>query len=98
MFTNPGFTLADQFIGIVELVRKSMWAEPRTRGLGALSVAIWARVKGFERRFLKLYAMWKAGTLPKVRVRSVETPPPRPSPARAGEGANGGDGAVACGL
>jgi hypothetical protein len=41
MFTNPGFTLADQLSGIVELFRKAMWADPRTRGLGALSVAIW---------------------------------------------------------
>jgi len=85
MFTDPGFTLADQLFWIVECFRKAMWAEPRTRGLGALSVAIWVRVKRFERRFSRLYAMWKAGTLP----------PPRPSPASAGEGANGADRAVA---
>src|SRR6516165_4293809 len=79
MFTNPGFTLADQLSGIVELFRKAMWADPRTRGLGALSVAIWQRVRGFERRFLRLYAMWKAGTLPPAR-------PPAASPAVKGPG------------
>ncbi len=94
MFTNPGFTLADQFSGIVELFRKTMWAEPRTRGLGALSVAIWQRVRGFERRFAKLYAMWKAGTLPVRRVSNREGTSPRPSPD-SGEGANGGDRAAA---
>jgi len=71
MFTNPGFTLADQLSGIVELFRKALWADPRTRGLGALSVAIWQRVRGFERRFSRLYAMWKAGTLPPARPAAV---------------------------
>ena len=89
MFSNPGFTLADQLFWIVECFRKSMWAEPRTRGLGALSVAIWNRVRGFERRFSELYAMWKAGTLPKARVRALAHPSPRPSPSR-GEGEGGG--------
>jgi hypothetical protein len=82
MFTNPGFTLADQFFGIVDCFRKTMWAEPRTRGLGALSVAIWARVQGFERRFSKLYAMWKAGKLPAPKVRRSD---PHPGPLRIAE-------------
>src|SRR4051812_3118371 len=93
MFNDPGFTLADQLFWIVDAFRKTMWADPRTRGLGALSVAIWARVRGFERRFSRLYAMWKEGRLPKARKDTS----PRPSP-QSGEGevgANGGNGAVA---
>jgi hypothetical protein len=38
--------------------------------IGSLSIAVWQRVKGFERRFAALYAQWKAGTLPKARARS----------------------------
>ena len=51
MFTNPGFTLADQFLGMVDCFRKAMWAEPRTRGLGVLAVAIWQRVRGLNGGF-----------------------------------------------
>jgi len=86
MFPNPAFTLADQLFWIVDCFRKAMWADPRTRGLGPLSVAIWERVRGFERRFSRLYAMWKAGRLPKARnAGATAPPPPRPSPLK-GEG------------
>src|SRR5215472_3148777 len=84
MVTNPSCTLADQLSGIVELFRKAMWAEPRTRGLGPLSVAIWQRVRGFERRFSALYSLWKAGKLPQVRARAVAHPSPQPPPSRGG--------------
>ena len=86
MFSNPAFTLADQLFWIVDCFRKSMWADPRTRGLGSLSVAIWVRVQGLERRFSALYAMWKAGTLPAHTVRRSDAPSPRPSPAQCGRG------------
>src|SRR5438270_13397702 len=98
MFPNPAFTLADQLFWIVDYFRKAMWADPRTRGLGALSVALWNRVKGLEQRFSKLYAMWKAGTLPKRRsYRAIAPPQPQPSPVDGeGElGANYADRAVA---
>jgi hypothetical protein len=90
MFTNPGFTLGDQLFWIVELFCKTITADPRTRELGPVSIALWTRVRRFQRRFCALYAMWKAGTLPKGRVRAVAEPH---SPASAGEGANGVDGA-----
>ena len=93
MFTNPGFTLADQLFWIVDCFCKTM-APEACRRLGSLSGVIWNRVKGFERRFSKLYAMWKAGTLPKARARPHDTPTPA-LPRSAGEGANGADGAVA---
>jgi hypothetical protein len=95
MFPNPAFTLADQLFWIVDCFRKAMWGDPRTRGLGALSVAIWNRVKGLERRFSRLYAMWKAGTLPVARVRQGTSPRPSPHSGEGEEGANGADGAVA---
>jgi hypothetical protein len=102
MFTNPGFTLADQFFGIVDCFRKTMWAEPRTRGLGALSVAIWARVQGFERRFSKLYGLWKTGKLPAPRAGAVAHPSPSrfagPSLSLKGRGIHGADGASTAAL
>jgi hypothetical protein len=91
MFTNPGFTLADQLFWIVDCFCKTMAAEACKRRIGALSGALWNRVRGLERRFSKLYAMWKAGTLPKARARAVAHPSPplwstsRPKPTR-GEG------------
>ena len=69
MFPNPGFTLADQIIGIGDCFLKAMRADACTRRLGSLSFAIWVRVKGLERRFCKLYWLWKAGRVPAVRVR-----------------------------
>ncbi len=64
MFLIPGFTPTQHLSWIVELFRQAMWAEPRTRGLGSLSFAVWTRVKGLERRFSRLYALWEAGKLP----------------------------------
>jgi len=77
MYPDPTLTLADQILGIVGVFLKTLAPEACRLRIGLLSVAIWNRVRRFERRFLALYAMWKAGTLP----------PPRPSPAIAGEGA-----------
>jgi hypothetical protein len=48
--------------------------------IGVLSCTIWNRVRKFERRFYALYAMWKAGTLPKPRLRR---PSPSPLTGRA---------------
>jgi hypothetical protein len=67
MLTDPAATLADQLFWMVDCFRKAIWADVRTRGLGLLSVALWVRVQGFERRFSALYAMWKAGRLPVAR-------------------------------
>ena len=78
MFPDPTLTLADQLFWIVDVFMKTMAPEACTRRIGLFSVAIWCRVKRFERRFSALYAQWKAGTLPA----------PRPSPARVGEGEN----------
>ena len=108
MFPIPGFTLADQIIGIVDCFLRAMRADACTRRLGSLSFAIWVRVKGLERRFCTLYGLWKAGRVPGVRVRRGDTSP-RPSPQSgeeertptpalprlAGEGANGAGGANA---
>ena len=99
MFPDPTLTLADQILGIVAVFMKTMAAEACKRRIGLFSVAIWSRVKRFERRFLALYAEWKAGTLPQARgVRAKDTSP-RPtgsSPVaglpQSGEGANGAEG------
>ena len=64
MFTDPTLTLADQIFWLVAVFMKTMAAEGCKRRIGLFSVAIWSRVKRFERRFLALYAEWKAGTLP----------------------------------
>ena len=94
MFPDPSFTLADQLFWIVDCFCKTMAPEACKRRIGALSGALWNRVRGFERRFSKLYAMWKAGALPKARVRKEATPTPA-LPRFAGEGANGAGGAIA---
>ena len=70
MFTNPGYTLADQIRGLVALFCKVMAAEASPVRFGALSVVLWNRVRKLERRLLALYAMWTAGTLPMARVRA----------------------------
>ncbi len=67
MLTDPSLTLADQIVWIVALSLKTLAAEACHRRVGSLSVALWRRVKRFERRFLALYAGWKAGTLPPLR-------------------------------
>jgi len=64
MFTNPGFTLSDQIAATVELFCKIMPAEACKLRVGVLSIALWTRVRRLGGRFCKLYAMWKAGTLP----------------------------------
>ena len=87
MFTNPGFTLADQMFWIVDLFMKTLTPEAgKLRLGGVLWGAIRNRVGRLQRRFCALYAMWKAGRLPKAAgVRAVAPPPPRPSPVK-GEG------------
>lgn len=79
MFNNPGFTLKDQIFWTLALFRKGMAEEVCRLKLGVLSIALWNLTAKFERRFLGLYAMWKAGTLPARRVRRKDTSP-RPSP------------------
>jgi hypothetical protein len=82
MFTDPTFTLADQLFWIVDVFLKTMGPEACKRRIGLFSLAVWSRVKRFERRFSALYAMWKTGTLPKARVRAgaASTPHPNPPP------------------
>ncbi len=95
MFTNPGFTLGDQIFWLLELFLKTLAAEACKLRVGVVSVAVWKRGRKFQQRFLALYARWKAGTLPKPRVRKSTSP--RPSP-QSGEGACGAGGAGAAGL
>ena len=97
MLTDPTLTLADQIFWLVAVFMKTMAAEGCKRRIGLFSVAIWSRVKRFERRFLALYAEWKAGTLPQARgVRAAATPHPGPPPQGGREaGANGAGGAAA---
>ncbi len=79
MFTNPGFTLTDQVYWIVELALKTIAAEACKLRVGVVSVAVWKRVRNFQRRFLALHAQWKAGTLPKARAVREEDTSPRPT-------------------
>ncbi len=76
MLTDP--TLADQLLWIVDLFCKTMAPEACKRRIGLYGVAVWTRVRRFERRFCALHAMWKAGTLPRARVRAAATPHPTP--------------------
>jgi hypothetical protein len=66
---NPASSLAVHVLWVVDCFCKTMAPEACKRRIGLLSIALWARVKRFERRFCQLYAMWKAGKLP----------PPRPT-------------------
>jgi hypothetical protein len=72
MFPDPSFTLADQLYWAVQNFRAPMGAEAWRRRIGLFSIALWQRLRGFERRFATLYAQWKAGVLPKARVRVVK--------------------------
>ena len=96
MLTDPTLTLADQIFWLVAVFMKTMAAEGCKRRIGLFSVAIWSRVKRFERRFLALYAEWKAGTLPMARGAGGGHPHPSPPPQGGREaGANGAGGAAA---
>ena len=88
MFTNPSFTLGDQIYWTIDLFLKIMAREACKRRIGLYAMALRSRVQRFERRFLALYALWKAGKLPGARVRGDGTaadPSSRPSRSR-GEG------------
>src|SRR5208283_3812690 len=76
MFPDPTLTLAGQLFWIVDLFCKIMAPEACKLRIGLFGVAVWNRVRRFERRFSALYAMWKAGTLPVAR-------PPRASASSA---------------
>src|SRR5215472_14242411 len=83
----PAITPAWYMQRILEMFWVTMPREACHIRFGALSCALWGRVKKLIGRFCALYALWKAGTLPKVRAsaRAVAPPPPRPSPVK-GEG------------
>ena len=100
MFTNPGFTLGDQIFWVLELFLKTLAAEACKLRVGAVSVATWTRGRRFQQRFLALYARWKAGTLPKPRVRKNTSPRPTGSSPVAGlpQSGEGAGGAGAAGL
>src|SRR5262249_44789989 len=85
MFNNPGFTLGDQMHWLIELFCQTMAPEACKRRVTWLSVPLWTRARKLRGRFCALYAMWKAGTLPRVRVRAGAVVRPSPRPA-GGEG------------
>jgi hypothetical protein len=89
MFPDSTLTLAAQIVWTVEDLLKVLAVEAgKLRTPGLLARALWSRVRRFERRFGALYAQWKAGTLPKARVRKGSSP--QPSPQRGeGEGLAG---------
>ena len=91
MYPDPTLTLADQMRMLADIFLKILGPQAcKDRRDLAGDLAAGAEVTG---RFCALYTMWKAGTLPKVRVRALAAPPPQPSPVSAGEGAGGaGDG------
>ena len=89
MYPDPTLTLAGQMQRIVEVFYRTMPPEACHRQFGALSIALWQRVRTLTGRFCALYALWKAGRLPKLPVRTAAPPPPRPSPASAGDGTRG---------
>ena len=96
MYPDPTLTLAGQLFWIVDVFMKTLAAEGCKRRIGLFSLAIWSRVKVFERRFSALYAMWKAGTLPKPQARAAATPHPNPPPQGGREpGAKSAGGASA---
>ena len=78
-------TLDGQMQRILEVFWRILPPEAHRLRVGFLTAAIWQRVRKLGGRFCALYGMWKAGTLPKPRVRAVAHPPPRPCTAR-GEG------------
>ena len=79
MYPDPSLTLADQMVRIVDVFLKTLTPEVGRRRLGGwLWGAIRNRVGRLSRRFCALYAMWKAGTLPEVRVSAAAPPPPEP--------------------
>ena len=86
MLTDP--TLADQMFWMVDVFLKTLAREGGRLRIGLVSGAIWNRVRRLERRFLALYAMWKAGRVPKARAAGTRRSSPRPSPRR-GEGEEG---------
>ncbi len=97
MFPDPTLTLAGQLFWIVDVFMKTLAAEGCKRRIGLFSLAIWRRVKVFERRFSALYAQWKAGTLPASRLRRDSSPRPSPQSGQSGEQACGTDSANAGG-
>ena len=68
-------TLNGQLRRIAEVFYATLAPEACKRRVGLYALAILVRVQRFERRFCALYALWKAGRLPKVRVRAVTAPP-----------------------
>ena len=56
--------LDDLLRRIAELFYKTLAPEACRLRVGLYSIALWVRVKRFERRFCALYALWKAGKLP----------------------------------
>jgi len=92
---NPTPSLAEQLFRAVDCFCRTMAPEACRRRIGSLSIALWVRVRGLERRFGALYARWKAGTLPVARVARKDTSPrpPGSSPGaslpQSGEGARG---------
>jgi hypothetical protein len=71
--STPKNTLRERFAWMVEWARKMMGAEAHKRRLdGPIPVAAFKRIGRLGRRFIALYALWKAGTLPQARMRAPD--------------------------
>jgi hypothetical protein len=71
--STPKNTLRERFAWMVEWARKMMGAEAHRRRLdGPIPIAAFKRMGRLGQRFIALYTLWKAGTLPNARVRAPD--------------------------
>ncbi len=70
--------LPERLLWVIDIFVKIMAAEACKLRIGLFGLAIWSRVKRFERGFLKLHAQWKAGTLPKLGASAGAAATPHP--------------------
>src|SRR5690242_13794785 len=91
MFPIPGSTLADKLSWIADCFRRAIKAEPRPARIGSLSIAVWMRVTGLERRFSALYARWQAGTLATGVRKDTSPRPTGSSPVAAPQSPQSGE-------
>src|SRR5215469_16344496 len=69
MYPDPAITPAWYMQRILEMFWVTMPREACHIRFGSLSCALWGRVKKLIGRFCALYALWKAGRLPKAPLR-----------------------------
>jgi len=70
MYPDPAITPAEYMRHIVEMFCVTMPREACHIRFGALSCALWGRVRKLAARFCGLYSLWKAGRLPVAPLRS----------------------------